>query len=123
MPNGDILLFDNQGHYGPGGQSRIIEIDPATAAVVWSYVGTAEHPFDCAVRGAQQRLPNGNTLITDEVNGRIFEVFLDGTIVWEFINPVRAEGHRAADGRPLIPIVSFAQRIDPQSLDPGFLAQ
>jgi hypothetical protein len=123
LPNGDILLFDNQGHYGPGGQSRIIEIDPATAAVVWSYAGTAEHPFDCAVRGAQERLPNGNTLITDEVNGRIFEVTLDGAIVWEFINPVRAEGRRANDGRPLIPIVSFAQRIDPQSLDPGFLGR
>ncbi len=40
----------------------------------------------------QQRLPNGNTLITESSGGRIFEVTRDGEIVWEFFNPRRAEG-------------------------------
>ena len=28
LPNGHILLFDNSGDYGPGGLSRVLEIDP-----------------------------------------------------------------------------------------------
>jgi hypothetical protein len=122
LPNGDILLFDNRGHFGEGGQSRIIEVDPVNAAVVWSYAGTAEKPFDSEVRGAQERLANGNTLISESLGGRILEVTPEGEIVWEFINPVRAEGRRAEDGRALIPIVDWAQRIDPETLDPDFLA-
>ena len=46
-------------------------------------------PFWSNVRGDQQRLANGNTLITESEGGRIFEVSPDGEIVWEFINPVR----------------------------------
>jgi hypothetical protein len=121
LPNGNILLFDNRGHYGEGGQSRIIEIDPASAQVVWSYAGTAEEPFDSEVRGAQERLANGNTLISESVGGRIFEVTPEGEVVWEFINPVRAEGRRSEDGRALIPIVDWAQRIDPRTLDADFV--
>ena len=34
-----------------------------------------------------QRLANGNTLITESVNGRAFEVTADGRIVWEFLAP------------------------------------
>ena len=120
LPNGNILLYDNRGHYGPGGQSRIIEVDPSSAGVVWQYAGTAEQPFDSVVRGAQERTPNGNTLITESVAGRIFEVTADGQVVWDFINPVRAPADKAIDGTPLIPIVSWAQRIDPARLDSGF---
>ena len=34
-----------------------------------------------------QRLPNGNTLITEGSNGRVIEVTPDHEIVWEFISP------------------------------------
>ena len=34
-----------------------------------------------------QRLPNGNTLITEGSDGRLIEVTPDHEIVWEFINP------------------------------------
>ena len=34
-----------------------------------------------------QRLPNGNTLITEGAGGRIFEVTNDRQIVWEYMNP------------------------------------
>ena len=34
-----------------------------------------------------QRLPNGNTLITEGSDGRIIEVTPDHEIVWEYINP------------------------------------
>ena len=42
--------------------------------------------FSWNVSGAQ-RLPNGNTLITEGAPGRAFEVTVDGEIVWEYINP------------------------------------
>jgi hypothetical protein len=34
-------------------------------------------------------LPNGNTLITEGSDGRIFEVTVDHEIVWEYINPYK----------------------------------
>ena len=34
-----------------------------------------------------QRLPNGNTLITEGSDGRVFEVTPEHEIVWEFISP------------------------------------
>jgi outer membrane protein assembly factor BamB len=131
LDDGSILMFDNLGRFldadgsdaeGGAGRSRIIAFDPSTTEIVWEYAGTAEEPFDSDVRASQQRLANGNTLITEETGGRIIEVTPEGEIVWEFVNPVRAEG-RGEDGGDMIPIVSFAQRIDPASLEPGFLAR
>src|SRR5258706_14516162 len=37
--------------------------------------------------GNAQRLPNGNTLITESSFGRFFEVTKEGEIVWEYVNP------------------------------------
>jgi hypothetical protein len=74
LPNGNVLLFDNQGNPGPGGVTRVIEFDPATQQIVWSYAGSEERPFESAVRASQERLPNGNTLITEADGGRLFEV-------------------------------------------------
>ncbi|WP_162912966.1 arylsulfotransferase family protein [Rhodospirillaceae bacterium SYSU D60014] len=115
LPNGNILLFDNAGHYDDGGESRVIEFDPETLQITWSYAGDAQHPFESIVRSGQDRLPNGNTLITESDGGRIFEVTPDGTIVWEYVNPVRG-----GTSDELIPVLSRATRIDPASLDPGF---
>lgn len=76
-----ILLFDN---LGLGDQSRVIEIDPETGEILWEYT---EEGFYSKGRGAQQRLPNGNTLISESERGRIVEVTRDGEIVWEYVNP------------------------------------
>ncbi len=116
LPNGDILLFDNAGHFSPFGSSRVMEFDPRTEAVRWSYVGSKEHPFESILRSGQERLANGNTLITESDGGRLFEVTEAGEIVWEFRNPVRG-----GDQGEYTPILSNAARIDPQSLDPEFL--
>ena len=43
--------------------------------------------FYSRYKSAAQRLPNGNTLITESYCGRMFEVTPDNEIVWEFINP------------------------------------
>jgi hypothetical protein len=70
LDNGRILLFDNQGHRGRGGVTRVIEYDPLTGAIAWSYAGTDEEPLISRVYGSQQRLANGNTLIVESNNGR-----------------------------------------------------
>jgi len=84
LPNGNILIFDNgmKRKY-----SRIIEINPHTFEIIWEYHSAPLHKFFSATRGASQRLPNGNTLITESDRGRVFEVTRSGNIVWEFYNP------------------------------------
>ena len=115
LPDGRLLLFDNEG--APDGRSRLLELDPTTQEIAWSYAGDERHPFYSRVRSAQERLPNGNTLVTESDGGRLFEVTPGGEIVWEYVNPER--GGVAGE---LIPIVSWGQRIDPAALEPGFRA-
>jgi len=118
LSNGDILLFDNYGHYEAGGMSRLIEFDPLTLEKVWVYAGEEAHPLESGIRSTEQRLPNGNTLITESDGARLLEVTKQGEIVWEFVNPVRAD-----ESNELIPVLLFGtQRIVPESFDPGFLA-
>jgi outer membrane protein assembly factor BamB len=83
LPAGNIIVFDN------GLQrdwSRVVELDPLTREIVWQY--KAPDPTDFYTRGggAAQRLPNGNTLISESSTGRAFEITVDGQIVWEFRN-------------------------------------
>lgn len=108
LANGNLLLFDNQGaHDGPEGSSRVIEFDPLTMRIVWQYAGTARQPLMSEIRSDQQRLANGNTLITESDGGRLVEVTPQGEVVWEFVNPVRD-----AQGGKRIPIIAWAQRMD-----------
>jgi hypothetical protein len=89
----------------------VIEVDPETLEIHWAYVGTPERPFFSELRSAQQRLPNGNTLITESDGGRIFEVTPDREIVWEYINP-----QRGGENSEMIPVVSSGQRFRPEQL-------
>ena len=91
------MLFDNEG--GLDGHSRVLEVDPATQAIAWSYSGGAEHPFYSRVRSAQERLPNGNTLITESDGGRLLEVTPSGELVWEYVNPYFNEGPNGLNNR------------------------
>ena len=87
LGNGHMLLFNNEAGENV---SEVVEFDPFTQEVHWSYRGDDEVPFYTSTCGSNQRLPNGNTLITESDNGRAFEVAPDGTIVWEFVSPYRA---------------------------------
>lgn len=86
LDNGNLLVFDNQGHHG---RSKVVEIDPLTQQVVWTFADGEDHPFFSRTCGSCQRLANHNTLITESDNGRAFEVAPDGTVVWEYRNPRR----------------------------------
>ncbi|MGH8168001.1 MAG: arylsulfotransferase family protein, partial [Woeseiaceae bacterium] len=85
----------------------VVEFDPATMSLVWQYTGTAESPLQSDIRSYTQRLPNGNTLITESNGGRILEVTPDQEIVWEYTNPVRGGPEKKK-----LPIICKAQRID-----------
>ena len=100
---GNVLVFDNGGPsgYGPPSgiaprgvnvyarpSSRVLEIDPVSLKLVWNYAAAGQF-FGNNISGAQ-RLPNGNTLITEGPDGRLFEVTNDRRIVWEYVNPLIA---------------------------------
>ena len=105
---GNILLFDNGGAAGYGAPnpgaptgfdnarrdfSRVLEFDPVTLEIKWQY--PAPGPFPGGSRlyssfvSSAQRLPNGNTLITEGNGGRIIEVTAGQEIVWEYVSPYR----------------------------------
>ncbi|HEY6561963.1 MAG TPA: hypothetical protein VI072_32070 [Polyangiaceae bacterium] len=111
---GNILVFDNGGTAPFGGgwgadadgnpshpnkfrpYSRVVEFDPITLDVVWIYerpdpdtvpLGENFAPFRSDLASSAQRLVNGNTLITEALSGRLFEVTMEGELVWEFVSP------------------------------------
>jgi len=87
LPNGNMLIFDNGTHRARLPYSRVIEIDPTTREVVWSYEETPPIAFFSPIISNAQRLWNGNTLINEGTSGRLFEVTAEGELVWEYINP------------------------------------
>ena len=107
---GNLLVFDNGGYGGygtpnPGSPtgnnnalrdySRVLEFNPVTLEIVWQYTPleagfllfTDASKFYSSYISAAQRLPNGNTLITEGSDGHLIEVTKDHEIVWEYINP------------------------------------
>jgi Arylsulfotransferase (ASST) len=96
LPNGHILIYDNRvtvddrGRRGRPleGSSRVIEMDPVTQRIVWSYDGAPDHKFYAYARGISDQLPNGNVLITDPEEGRVFELARSAgdRIVWDYVN-------------------------------------
>jgi hypothetical protein len=87
LESGNLLVFDN---LAGDRRSQVVELDPLTQQVVWSYPEAGQGLLWSRTCGSNQRLPNGNTLVTESDNGRALEVTDGGTIVWEYVNPHRA---------------------------------
>ena len=87
LDNGNVLLLDNGSHRRGLSYSRVIEVDPASSEIVWQYQAKPMASFFTHFTGGAQRLPNGNTLITEGMAGRLFEVTPSGETVWEFVSP------------------------------------
>jgi len=121
---GHVLVFDNQGAAGippfylnmfPG--SRVLEIDPISKNIVWQYdascTGKPFWTFFSSFISSARRLANGNTLICEGMNGRLFQVTSDGDIVWEYVNPYfgRWADHNVESGGNLSNWIFRAQPI------------
>lgn len=106
LEDGRMLLFDNLG--AARDRSRVIELDPLTGETLWRYGGAPDVDFFSRTLGTAQRLPNGNTLISESENGRALEVTRDGRTVWEFNNP-----HRAGDQNELVAVLFEMLRLPP----------
>ncbi|MCX7912330.1 MAG: aryl-sulfate sulfotransferase [Dehalococcoidales bacterium] len=120
---GNILVFDNGGRAGYGAPnpgaptgvdnalrdySRVLEFDPVTLKVVWQYspveagliIPANSFMFYSSFVSSAQRLPNGNTLITEGACGRIFEVTRDHELVWEYVSPFFGKQMGPPEGQP-----------------------
>jgi hypothetical protein len=117
LPNGHITLFDNLGGFRDDNGARVLEVDPKSGAVVWSYRGDDNNPLHSPLRSGAVVLPNDNVLITESDAGRVFEVTRKGKIVWNFVNPTRG----GANGE-MVAVATGGQRIDPGSLEPDLRA-
>ncbi len=84
LDNGNVLVFNN-GKI----KSNVLEINPLTNEIVWEY---SDDGFYSGHISGAQRLANGNTLICEGADGRIFEVTQDKEIVWEYITPFSKKG-------------------------------
>lgn len=80
LSTGHILLYANSWYLKP---SIIEEIDPLTNKVVWKYTEKFSKARTFGIYGSCQRLPNGNTLISNR-DGYIYEVTNDKKIVWKW---------------------------------------
>lgn len=93
LDNGNVLVFDNgilkRNISRP--YSRVIEIDPKTNEIVWEYSEAPYYNFYSPHISGARRLFNGNTLISEGAFGRMFQVTLEGEVVWEYVNPIYVE--------------------------------
>ena len=106
---GNILVFDNGGRAGYGApnpgaptgldnahqglfaRARVRPHNPGNCLAVPAHAagmtGPWRAPFTAAFVSSAQRLPNGNTLITEGQGGRLIEVTPAHEIVWEYFSP------------------------------------
>jgi hypothetical protein len=95
LAGGELLLFDNGGQRGA---SQVLQLAPGTGRVSWRWPGAPDAAtLWSKTLGSVQRLPGGNTLITESENGRALEVTPGGDVVWEFRSP-----HRAGESGELV---------------------
>jgi len=102
--SGSLIVFNN-GVNRAGTYSSVDVITPSIVGGIyamdesnqylptlpsWSWDKGAEM-YSGSISGAE-RLPNGNTLVTHGNQGTIYEVSLDGEVVWTYINPVSKDG-------------------------------
>jgi outer membrane protein assembly factor BamB len=90
MEDGSILIFDNGAYrrHDSAVYSRAIQVSRESKKIIWEYRDKSfPMAFFTPFMGAAQRLKNGNTFITEAAFGRMFEVTLEGEMVWEYINP------------------------------------
>lgn len=96
-PDGTITVFDNglakTNSDSVLGGTRILKVDPVTNSVTPIYGHREDQYFYTNQGGKHQHLLNGNILITECAAGRVFEVNLEGEIVWDWYTSKWDEDH------------------------------
>lgn len=110
LPDGRVLLFDNQG--AEGGGARVVAIEPSSGRIAWSWGEAAGEELYSPEGGTVARLDNGNLLITASESGRAVEIDPAGEIVWEFVSP-----HRAGPDDELVAALWEMLRIERSRVD------
>ena len=102
---GKMILFNNGNGRTPQFSEVLIIDPPETSPGVYEYTANVPYgpftpdysysdltntpsDFFSAIVSSAQRLPNGNILICEGREGRVFEINSSDEIVWEYINPV-----------------------------------
>lgn len=112
---GRIMVFNNGMGRREGRYSSVVEIEPPIEASgryrretgqpfgpprpSWQYVAENKSDFFASHISGAHRLANGNTLICDGEQGRLFEVTNEGRVVWEYFNPYQ-DARPPRDGPP-----------------------
>jgi hypothetical protein len=96
LPDGTISIFNNNDDREDDidnffGGSSIVEFDPKTEQSVTISPNDTNERFYTRIMGAHQHLDNGNLLITESMQGRVFEVNARSKIVWEYVQPFNDE--------------------------------
>lgn len=103
---------DENGHY-------ILEEGKAFGpeSPAWTYEAPDRYSFYSAFISGAHRIKNGNTLITQGMHGRIFEINPEKEIVWEYWNPYRYN-YTLPDGSPPQPVGPFLYALFRSTLYP-----
>jgi hypothetical protein len=96
LPAGTISVFNNNDdgendtdHFFGG--SSIVEFDPKTEQSNTIFPNNSRQVFYTRIMGTHQHLKNHNLLITESMQGRVFEVDQHGNVVWEYVQPFNKE--------------------------------
>jgi len=125
LPNAGKIIMFNNGQDRPEGNYSSVDIItpplntdgsydmPETMAfepnVYYSSYFT-DNTFYSAIMSSADVLPNGNMLITEGTEGRIFEINENGNLVWEYITPVGIFGVITQEQLPLFNTIFRAYR-------------
>jgi hypothetical protein len=115
LPDGNITVFDNMGDMAHGGGSRVLEFQPSPFRLLWEFPGNSGASLDSLVLGCAQRLPNGNTLITEGEGARLLEVTPADRVVWQYRSPFRL-----GNKNQFIPVIFSGFRYAPDHLHFAF---
>lgn len=113
---GKIMIFNNGQGRTDGNYSSVDIIEPpiendgnyaiesgiayGPIDLFWTYVSNPVEDFYSSRLSGAQRLPNGNTLICEGRFGHFFEINPEGTIVWDYINPIGNFGPTTQGNNP-----------------------
>jgi len=123
-PFKDKIMVFNNGWFRPGSTSysEILIVDPelnvenlsyefsplygfGPTEVSWRYVDTTKSDFFSSYISGAHSVPNGNIVICEGDDGRIFEINSEKEIVWEYVSPIQF-GNVMSVEDTLLPFVS-----------------